>query len=71
MPEDALWHVLRHTTGARYHDGGEPGVRLACAGIDPARWASVEFAMGSSDESLASGALEATTYTVLHVSQPA
>ena len=50
---------------------GEPGVHLACAGIDPARWESVEFTMGSSDEQLPSGAPDATTFTVLHVSQPA
>ena len=49
---------------------GEPGVHLACAGIDPARWESVEFTMGG-DEQLSSGAREITTFTVLHVSQPA
>jgi hypothetical protein len=47
----------------------EPGVHLACAGIDPARWQAVEFTTRAAGT--ATPGDEATSYTVLHVSQPA
>lgn len=48
----------------------KPGVHLACAGIDPARWEAVEFTTYASGPAPSPGD-EATTYTVLHVSEPA
>ena len=48
----------------------EPGVHLACAGIDPARWQSVELITRAAGEMPAASA-EWETSTVLHVSQPA
>lgn len=48
----------------------EPGVHLACAGIDPTRWRSVEFTTRAAGPVPPTEA-DATTYTVLHVSQPA
>lgn len=48
----------------------EPGVHLACAGMDPARWRSVELTTRATDHAPSAGA-DTTTYIVLHVSQPA
>lgn len=48
----------------------EPGVHLACAGIDPARWQSVELITRAAEQ-VPSAEADWTTYTVLHVSQPA
>lgn len=48
----------------------KPAVHLACAGIDPANWEAVEFTtLSAGPTSPAEDGV--TTYTVLHVSQPA
>lgn len=58
---------LRERAEASAH---EPGVHLACAGIDPSRWRSVELLTHADEQAPPVGA-DWTTYTVLHVSQPA
>lgn len=66
--EDLIAHAERLReqveTSAR-----EPGVHLACAGIDPGRWRSVEFTTRAAEQ-VPSAEEGWTTYTVLHVSQP-
>ena len=48
----------------------EPGVHMACAGIDPTGWRVVELTTRATDHA-PSPESGVTTYTVLHMSQPA
>jgi len=54
----------------------EPGVHIACTGIDPTNWRTIELVTRAAAPTAPAAAdatdmTETTTFTVLHVSQPA